>query len=263
MKNELEVAVEAAREAGKILSKYFSNSEYWVKEKSHANPVTKADYEADSFLKSFLLDHFPNYGWLSEETKDSRERLTKKYTWIVDPLDGTKEFISGLPEFVISIGLVEDGKPILGVIFNPVRNELFFSELGKIPKLNDREISVTNAESISNAVIMASRTEIANGLWEPYRKLFKKFVHCGSVAYKLANIAAGNADIMVSLRPKHEWDICAGHFLIESAGGVMKRIDGENIKYNSEILPRVDKGIIAGGPFIVSNALKVFKKDEK
>ena len=126
MFSDLELATNAAIKAGDIILNYFK-SDYEIKEKSYHNPVTTADKAADSFLKRILMKNRPEYGWLSEETVDSFERLNKRKVWIVDPLDGTKEFIEGVGNFVVSIGLVQDGYPIVGVLYNPVSKELFTS----------------------------------------------------------------------------------------------------------------------------------------
>ena len=120
MKNELNVAINAAKEAGKIILTYYK-SDFAIKEKGFGNPVTTADIAADDYLKKTLTNYFPDYGWLSEETVDAMDRLSKSRIWIVDPIDGTKEFIHGTDEFVVSIGLVENGRPVLGVIYNPVK----------------------------------------------------------------------------------------------------------------------------------------------
>ena len=122
---ELIAAKVAARNAGKILMKYYKSEDNEVKMKGIDNPVTIADNEADKYLSEFLIGEFPDDGWLSEETVDTEERLSKNRVWIVDPLDGTKEFIEGIPHFSVSIALVHDGRPILGVIYNPATNEMF------------------------------------------------------------------------------------------------------------------------------------------
>ena len=124
MNSNLNLAKEAAIEAGSIIMKYYQK-DYDVHQKSYHNPVTTADKEADEKIKEILLSNNSDYGWLSEETVDSKERLSKKYIWVVDPLDGTKEFIEGIPNFVVSIALVEDNKPILGVLYNPETGEIF------------------------------------------------------------------------------------------------------------------------------------------
>jgi myo-inositol-1(or 4)-monophosphatase len=115
---ELIAAKVAARNAGKILMKYY-------------NPVTIADNEADEYISDFLIGEFPDDGWLSEETVDTKERLKKNRVWIVDPLDGTKEFIEGIPHFSVSIALVKDEHPVVGVIYNPATNEMFSCQKGK------------------------------------------------------------------------------------------------------------------------------------
>ena len=119
MNSDYKLAIEASIEAGKMIMKYYLN-EYEIKEKSYQNPVTTADREADFYLKSVLTKARPNYGWLSEETADTSNRLDKEMVWIVDPLDGTKEFIEGIPHFVVSVALVKNGEPIIGVLHNPV-----------------------------------------------------------------------------------------------------------------------------------------------
>ena len=109
----------AVKEASKVILKYY-NSSYEVQMKGKGNPVTDADIEADDILKEILMSETSDFGWLSEETRDSKIRLEKEMVWVVDPLDGTKEFVEGIPNFVISIGLVQSGKPVLGAIYNPV-----------------------------------------------------------------------------------------------------------------------------------------------
>ena len=116
MKTDIEIAEEAAIEAGKIILSYYKSG-YSIKEKGYKNPVTTADYESDNCIKKLLTEARPEYGWLSEETADSDLRITREKVWVVDPLDGTKEFIEGVPNFVVSIGLVENGIPIVGVLY--------------------------------------------------------------------------------------------------------------------------------------------------
>jgi len=142
MNSDLKIAKEAAIEAGKVILQYYK-ADYEIKEKSYHNPVTTADNAADDKIKNILTINRPQYGWLSEETLDSPERLSKKKVWVVDPLDGTKEFIEGVPNFVVSIGLVRDGKPILGVLYNPVTLELFTASEGEGAYLNNKRIHCT------------------------------------------------------------------------------------------------------------------------
>lgn len=214
---ELSVAVEAARAGGAIVRRWYDAS-YTVSEKSHDSPVTEADVETDRCLRDALSAEFPGDGWLSEETRDTAERLTRRRVWVVDPLDGTKEFIQRIPEFCVCVALVEDGSPLLGVIYNPVREELFAAERGGGATLNGRPVRVSDTADLSAARMLASRSESGRGEWDAFRDDFRVEL-TGSVAYKLALIAAGQGDGTFSLTPKNEWDICAGAALIMEAGG--------------------------------------------
>src|SRR5262249_20083116 len=132
---ELTVAVEAARAAGAIVRTWY-DGRYTVREKAHDSPVTEADLEANQCIQTRLHEAFPHDGWLSEETRDSEARLSQARVWVVDPLDGTKEFINHIPEFCVCIGLVEHGVPVVGVSYNPVREELFAGGRGLGVTLN-------------------------------------------------------------------------------------------------------------------------------
>ena len=213
MCSELKITIKAAKEAGDVILKYYK-SKYEIKDKSYHNPVTTADKEADETIKKILMNNFPDYGWLSEETVDSSERLLKEKVWVVDPLDGTKEFIEGIPNFVVSIGLVKEGNPILGILYNPVTKELFSASKGEGAFLNNERISCSSKEKTEEMVILNSRSETQRGLWNPYKDKFKVLEPIGSVAYKLGLTAAAKADVFASLRPKNEWDICAGNCII-------------------------------------------------
>ena len=244
MCSELKITIKAAKEAGDVILKYYK-SKYEIKDKSYHNPVTTADKEADETIKKILMNNFPDYGWLSEETVDSSERLLKEKVWVVDPLDGTKEFIEGIPNFVVSIGLVKEGNPILGILYNPVTKELFSASKGEGAFLNNERISCSSKEKTEEMVILNSRSETQRGLWNPYKDKFKVLEPIGSVAYKLGLTAAAKADVFASLRPKNEWDICAGNCIINESGGKLIDLNGNQRKYNLE-KTLIKPGLIAG-----------------
>ena len=204
------------------------------------------------------MGEFPNDGWLSEETRDSAERLSKKRVWVVDPLDGTRDFIAGRPEFVVSVALVEDTKPVIGIIYNPVTEELFTAVKDQPSQLDGSVISCSTKLQLSESAIYVSRSETRAGLWEQYKDLFKKQVVCGSVAYKLAHIAASHGDLFVSLKPKNDWDICAGDLIIRNAGGKLINRKSDTMRYNTAV-PFIPHGLIAGPSQLVKRALPYFK----
>lgn len=261
MNRELEAAINATREAGKILLDFY-DTDYAVDDKgtspmySGSNPVTDADRSADSYLRETLTGEFPDYGWFSEETKDSPERLSKERVWIVDPLDGTKEFIEKKPMWVVSVALVEDHEPVLGILYNPLKEELFTSVKGGGAEMNGEAVTCSQKTDPSEMVILNSRTETRDGLWLPFKGAFKKLMGVGSVAYKLGLTAARKADVFATLRPKNEWDVCAGHCILNEAGGTMIDLNGTEPTYNNENT-LFSPGLVAGNREAVENTLRV------
>ena len=230
---EVEYARKAALAAGEILMRYYG-TDYEVGSKGKNNPVTIADTEADSAIKAILMHAFPDYGWLSEETVDNDERLSKRRVWIVDPLDGTKEFINKIPEFCVAIGLSDDGEPVVGVTYNPITEEMWWSGRGMGCHLGDHRVHATRTRVLQRASVLASRSETARGEWEVFHGVLKA-VPKGSVAYKLAMVAGGKADATFTRSPKNEWDIGSGAALIIEAGGKMTDIDGNPMVFNKKI----------------------------
>lgn len=207
--------------------------------KEDKSPVTRADHEADAVLKKELLALEP-VAWLSEETADNPDRLEASRLWVVDPLDGTKEFMKGLPEYSVAIALVENGEPILGVVHNPVTGETFSAARGAGAFKNGQRIHVREGD-----LLLASRSETARGEFTPFEGKWQ-VKPVGSIEYKLALIAAGEAAVTFSRGPKHEWDVCAGAIIITEAGGLATELFGEPLRFNQPF-PKV-KGILAGAP---------------
>ena len=254
LKLELTLAKKAARVAGEILRGHWRRGGYHIGSKGVDNPVTAADLEADRALKKLLHEPFPEYGWLSEETVDNDARLKCRRVWIVDPLDGTKEFINGIPEFSVAIALVEDGVPVLGVTYNPIKREMYWAARGTGCHLNARRVRVTRTRKLQGATVLASRSETARGEWQVFHGILK-VSPTGSVAYKLAMVAAGKGDATFTRSPKSEWDIASGAALIMEAGGVITDIKGREIRFNQ---PSVKlEGLIADNRILHHALLKV------
>ena len=242
--NELSVALEAALEAGAILRRHLEEgTKTW--EKSEDNPVTLADLEADKAIADRLGAAFPNDAILSEETIREDSRLEKSRVWIVDPMDGTKEFTKRIPEFSVSIALTEDGEPVVGVIYNPMAEITVSASRGGGTFRNGERVSISSCEQLSDCVVIASRTEISRDKFAPYEGWFKELRPVGSIAWKLACTACGDGDLNVSVVPKNEWDVCAGDLLVREAGGIYVDFDGEKRRYNQPS-PLIDRGMAAG-----------------
>ena len=245
---ELAVAEQAARQAGVAVMGSF-RGKFDVREKSKNNPVTSADLEANRIIRDCVQTNFPNDGWLSEEDSDNADRLGLSRVWVVDPIDGTKEFIEGVPQFAISIGFVVDGRPKVSVVFNPAKQRFYKAAAGEGAFLNDAPIRVTTRLDIDGAALLVSRSEP--------QKRFKVFVdRCairpvGSIAYRLAKVAGGDGDGTLTFRTIHEWDICAGVLIVEEAGGKVVDGDGNLLMFNRQ--PAKHKGVVAANPSLTGD----------
>jgi myo-inositol-1(or 4)-monophosphatase len=211
-----------------------------VEEKLHgAGPVTAADRAADRLLREELLRLAPG-GWLSEEIADDQRRLREHRVWIVDPLDGTIEFVRGLPEYTVSVALAEAGTPVLGVIHNPATGDTVWATRGGGAFRNGRTIRVREGNRL-----LASRTELERGEFESFLRTWD--IHAvGSTAWKLALVAAGEAAVTFSRGPKMEWDVCAGAVVVAEAGGRVSEAFGPDLRFN-RAHPRLSS-ILAAAP---------------
>ena len=199
--------------------------------KERGDPLTEADLAVDGVLRQMLPR--PGEGWLSEETGDDRERLSCARVWVVDPIDGTQEFIDGVPEWCVSIGLVEYGIPVAGGILNPATMETVLGGSGLGVTLNGEAVRAwPRRRGLAGALVLASRSEIQRGDWERYADAPFAVRPCGSVAYKLGLVAAGLADATWTLAPKNEWDVAAGAALVRAAGGTVLHADGSEPAFN-------------------------------
>jgi len=218
--------------------------------------VTEADRQLDAVLRKELLRD--GEGWLSEESVDDCTRLEKNRVWVVDPLDGTREFVAGIPEFCVSIAMVENGRPVAGGICNPATNEVFLGSLESGVTYNGKTAGPSQRTTLDGATVLASRSETNRGEWKQFEGANFKVRPMGSVAYKLALVSAGLADITFTLVPKNEWDVAAGVALVTSAGGFVSTLENGPLECNRRN-PLIS-GLIACGPRLREPLLSLLEK---
>jgi myo-inositol-1(or 4)-monophosphatase len=226
---DLELARHTALEAGEAILPYFRRPAE-VRYKSPDQPVTEADLVADRIVRERLTSARPDYGWLSEESAASPDRLARERVWMVDPIDGTRSFIEGRAEFAISIGLAEAGRPVLGVLCNPATGDVYHAVAGGGAFRNGTPIRVTRADPV-RVTVLASRSEIARGDFDRVPSGWR-VEPLGSTTWKMARIADGTGDLFLSRGPKSEWDLCAAALLVEEAGGVVTDLAGGALHFN-------------------------------
>ncbi|MFC4636931.1 3'(2'),5'-bisphosphate nucleotidase CysQ [Deinococcus hohokamensis] len=241
LSTESQVAARLAREAGAVLLAHL-RAGLRVEHKTGADdPVTEADREASALIMAGLRAAFPDDGRLSEEEVDDPIRLSRERVWIVDPIDGTQEYTSGSPDYCVSIGLCVGGQPVLGVVYVPATDELFSGVVGQGVTKNGQPASFrTGADYILSVSDTEHRRELN-------RHDLPGMVPSGSIALKLARLAAGEADVTFTMSPRSEWDIAAGHALVRASGGDLRRRDGRAVVYNAP-RPHIEQGLIGGRP---------------
>lgn len=229
---ERALAEDSARRAG-AAALAFWESGFEVEQKDGGRgPLTEADLAANALVLSAIRTAFPADAVLSEESPDDPTRLGASRCWIVDPIDGTREFTLRLPEFCVSIGLVVDGEPVVGVLYNPATDELVSAEVGVGLTLDGEPAGVSGSAELANARILVSRTEHARGGFADYGLP----VHpMGSVAWKLAQVAIGRADATFTPRPRNEWDLCAGVAAVLAGGGRATDGSGAPFRFNRPV----------------------------
>jgi len=243
--------IQAGLDAARVIFDRFTPGEVQAEFKAGHDPVTEADRAVDAALRQNLLR--AGEGWLSEESADDLSRLDKPRVWVVDPLDGTREFVMGLPEFCVSIGFVENGKPVAGGIYNPATKETFLGAVDAGLLYNGQPAHPSQRSSLDGALILASRSEVKRGDWKQFEDTTFKVRPMGSVAYKLALVSAGLADITFTLTPKNEWDVVAGAALVLSGGGFVSTLERTDLTANRR--NPLLSGLLASGPLLKEQVL--------
>ena len=258
----INVMVKAARRAGRSLKRDLGEIEHLqVSLKGPANFVSKADRRAEEMLYDDLSKARPGYGFIGEEG-GSREGADKSHTWIVDPLDGTTNFLHGIPQFAISIGLQREGTMIAGVIYNPANDELYIAERGKGAFLNDQRIRVAGRRQLNECVVACGLPHIGRGDHElsraemaalqPRVAGLRRF---GAASLDMAFIAAGRLDGYWE-RNLSPWDMAAGTIIIREAGGVVSGMAGDDDALKTG-------HVVAGNEYVHAELVKILKAARK
>lgn len=262
--SELEIAIDAAIKAGNEILKVYQ-TDFTTSTKSDNSPITEADINSNQIIKKILADC--GHGMLSEEDKDDSSRLDLKKIWIIDPLDGTLDFVNRTGEFTVMIALIENNKPIIGVVYWPVENILYIAQKGKgaFKKENEQwsQIFVSKEDNISKCNVVGSRHHLSDVEKDLMKKLdLTNFKSIGS-SLKACLVSTGEADMYITTTNKmKEWDTAASHCIISEAGGKMTTMKGEEILYNKKDVHHHDGILVTNGVThdIVVNEFRNFLK---
>jgi len=254
----INVMVKAARRAGRSLKRDLGEIEHLqVSLKGPANFVTLADKRAEEMLYTDLAKARPGYGFIGEEG-GHREGADKSHTWIVDPLDGTTNFLHGIPQFSISIALAREGTMIAGVIYNPANEELYIAERGKGTFLNDQRLRVAGRRKLDECVIGCGLPHLGRGNLELSRQELTEIQsrvaglrRFGAASLDMAFVAAGRLDGYWE-RDLQPWDIAAGQIIVREAGGIVTGIAGDDNALTTG-------HVVCGNEFVHSELIKILK----
>ncbi|MCB1142176.1 MAG: 3'(2'),5'-bisphosphate nucleotidase CysQ [Leptospiraceae bacterium] len=249
--------LQAGSEVRRIYSTDFS-----VTWKGEDDPLTQADLISNQIISDCLKSYYPGDFVLSEEEKEEAHRIQNHYIWLLDPIDGTREFVKKKPEFAISLGLAIHGVAISGIVYNPITDELVIadSEYGISSTVgNHTEVfwkQHLNNPPSSKPRCIVSHSEFSEGYFDdPFWSNNFEIQAIGSIAYKLALLAMGKFDLCISLRPKSDWDIGAGVALVNASGGdSLDLVEFQPMRFNEKSIKK--QGIISGNPEFLNDFLK-------
>ncbi|MEO7690236.1 MAG: 3'(2'),5'-bisphosphate nucleotidase CysQ [Sphingomonas sp.] len=235
-----------AREASALaLSKWRTDFKQW--EKSPGNPVCEVDLDVNDLIRRRLSALLPDAGWLSEETVDNADRLDQSRLWVVDPIDGTRDFVRGRPGWAVSIALVEDGQPLIGVLDAPARHEVWRAEAGRGATRNGELVRAGDRTIFAGARVP---TDVLPKVDQDLVAVAKP----NSIALRIAMVAAGEADLVATLRWGYEWDIAAAVLIASEAGAAVSDAFGKPLHFNTPSAQAF--GVLATAPGIHAAAVE-------
>jgi len=240
--DDLQLMLDAAAEAGRIAMRYFRNAnEVWLK--GGRSPVSQADLDVDDFLKRELLAARPDYGWLSEETADSSDRLSRDLVFVVDPIDGTRGFLEGNAQWCISVALVRAGRPVAGVLHCPALERTFAASSGAGATLNGLPVIPSGSAAIAR---VTGSKRLNAELDRLYLGRFTILPYIPSLAYRVALVATGEIDAAFASGGSHDWDVAAADIILSEASGAVVTAEGEPLRYNQQSTG--NPALVACGP---------------
>lgn len=245
---------DAVHDAGALALKYFKDGvKSWHKKPN--DPVSEADLAVDALLRDKLLGNRPGYGWLSEESGAQHDDPAMPL-WVIDPIDGTRAFIAGKPEFTICVALLHQGAPCLAAVFNPATDEFFSAILGEGAKLNGSPIRASGHAALAEARLLASKRTFDRHGWLA-RMGKADFAYRNSIAYRMALVAAGKFDAAISLSEKSDWDVAAADLLVREAGGRVSDADGRPLVYAGP--KHRHPSVVVAGPWLHDELIDLLK----
>lgn len=220
---------DTVRDAGALAQSMFRTElKRWTKGAS--SPVSEADIAVNDLLEARLRGATPDYGWLSEESADDATRLSRRLTWVVDPIDGTRNYLNGHDEWCVSVALVEDASPVLAVVYAPTTNEFFFAARGQGTRLNDKPVRATPGSALDFSRVAGPKPLIER--LKPSLGDIKLHPRIGSLALRLCRVAHGGLDAAFAGGNSHDWDLAAADLIVQEADGKMSDLSGDPILYN-------------------------------
>lgn len=237
--DDLALLVAACRAGGEIARRRFQEGcKSWSKQ--GGSPVTEADLEVDAHLRHELTGARPGYGWLSEESVDDLARLRHETLFIVDPIDGTVAFLKGRAHFTVCAAVVTNGRPVAGVVYNPLLDHLYAARVGGGATCNDAPIQVSACHGLTGCAILGDRTMLTRPPWPQMRVETRN-----SVAYRMVLVADGSFDATISLSAKRDWDLAAAEIILRESGAAITDRHGKALVFNGA--DAVQPSMVAAG----------------
>ncbi|MEP2642479.1 3'(2'),5'-bisphosphate nucleotidase CysQ [Roseobacter sp.] len=244
---DLALIIDAIKLAGRVATGFVGKDTRAWDKPGDAGPVTEADLAVNDALEGTLRAARPDYGWLSEESEDDTDRLTRDTVFIIDPIDGTRSFVAGSNTWAHSVAVAHQGQITAAAVYLPLRDKLYTATLGAGAFCNGVPLTTSQADTLNTGQILATKPVMEPHHWAHGTPTFER-AHRPSLAYRLALVAEARFDAMLTFRPSWEWDIAAGALIVTEAGGLCTDKTGANLRFNSA--SRQLNGVIAAGPVL-------------